>query len=80
MHAAEPITAVHLSSLIRLNSRSQVLSSSFVATPAFGAVAMVSSLIFVCFEAYVLKAFQRSSNCTENSRAVPQKTFMSMAP
>jgi len=80
VHAADPITGVHLSSLMRLNSRSQVMPSSFAGGAAFGAVAMDSALIFVCFEAYVLKASQRSSNCDENSRAVPQKIFMSKAP
>ena len=50
MHAPEPITGVHLSSLMRFNSRSQVLSSNsrplFDGRTSFDSAATGSALIF----------------------------------
>src|SRR4051794_14441858 len=50
VHAPAPITGVHLSSLMRFNSRSQVLSSNsrplFVGRRSFDSAATGSALIF----------------------------------
>jgi hypothetical protein len=80
VQAPEPITGVHFCSEMRVNSLFQVGSSSprFFGGVGGGGVAVAVLMGHLSFR-HAANASQRSCNCAPNSRAVPQKIFISMA-